>query len=83
MLTECACFSEVTPALSIGKHLIPEVVLRRLVSIQVNRNDVSSFSDRRNCTNLNRSTSEGSLDPLNLISVAMYHRAPAEYLEIT
>lgn len=63
MLTECARFSEVTPALSIGKHLIPEAVLRRLVSMQVNRNDGSSFCDRRSCTNLSGSISEGPMDP--------------------
>jgi len=52
------------------------------VSIQVNRNDVSSFCARRSCTNLSRSVSVVLWTSLNLIPVAMDHSAPAEYLEI-
>lgn len=83
MLTECVHFSEVTPALSTGKHLVPEAVLRRLVSVQVNRNDVSSFRDRRSRTNLSRSRSGVLWTSANLILVAMYSSAAAEYLEIS
>ena len=52
------------------------------MSIQVNRNDVSSFRDRRSCANLSRSVSGVLRTSANLIPVATYRSAPAEYLEI-
>lgn len=63
MLTECARFPEVTPALSAGKHLIPGAALRRLGSTQVSSSNVSSLGNRRSHTNLSRSASEGPSGP--------------------